>query len=89
MGYTLFVKRTFRLQSQGSSVGIVMGYKLDSWVLIPGRGKNFIFSTVSRLALGPTEPPIQWVLAVISLGIKWPGCEAVPPLPQMSSWNSA
>jgi hypothetical protein len=34
-----------------------MGYKLDGWVLIPGRGKNFLFSTVSTLALGPTKPP--------------------------------
>jgi hypothetical protein len=32
-------------------------------------GKRF-FSTASRLALGPTQPPIQWVPGVISPGVK-------------------
>jgi hypothetical protein len=36
----------------------------------------FIFTTVSRPALGPTHPPIQWVPAAFSLGIKHPGHEA-------------
>jgi hypothetical protein len=27
----------------------------------PGRVKNILFSTSSRPALGPTQPPIQWV----------------------------
>jgi hypothetical protein len=26
----------------------------------PGRVKNFLFSTSSRSAVGPTQPPIQW-----------------------------
>jgi hypothetical protein len=26
-----------------------------------GEGKNFLFFTASRPALGPTQPPIQWV----------------------------
>jgi len=33
--------------------------------LIPSRGNDvifFLFTTVSRLALGPTQPPIHWVL---------------------------
>jgi hypothetical protein len=30
----------------------------------------------SRLALGPTEPPIQLVLRALCPGIKRPGCEA-------------
>jgi hypothetical protein len=30
----------------------------------------------SRPALGPTQPPIQWVPGALSLGIKWPGREA-------------
>jgi hypothetical protein len=38
--------------------------------LIPGMIKNFLFSMSSRPALGPTQHSIQWVLAVISLGIK-------------------
>jgi hypothetical protein len=56
-----------------------------------------LFTTRSRPALGPTQPPIQWVLGALSLGIKRPGVKltthlhlvlrsrmpgAVPPLPQ-------
>jgi hypothetical protein len=29
-----------------------------------------------RPALGPTQPPIQWVTVALSLAIKWPGREA-------------
>jgi len=36
----------------------------------------FLFTTVSRQALGPTQPPIQWVPGYISLGVKWPMREA-------------
>jgi hypothetical protein len=28
------------------------------------------------MGLGPTQPPIQWVLGAISLGVQWLGCEA-------------
>jgi hypothetical protein len=34
------------------------------------------FTTVSRLALGPTQPPIQWVPGTVSLGVKPPRREA-------------
>jgi len=33
-------------------------------------------SHASRLALGPTQPPISWVAGAYSLGVKWPGHEA-------------
>jgi hypothetical protein len=36
----------------------------------------FLFTTVSRPALGPAQPPIQWVPGAPSLGVKWPGREA-------------
>jgi hypothetical protein len=36
----------------------------------------FLFTTASRTALGPTQPPIQWVLGALSLGVKRPGREA-------------
>jgi hypothetical protein len=36
----------------------------------PGRVKNFLFFTSSRLAMGPTEPPIQWIPGVHSPGVK-------------------
>jgi hypothetical protein len=34
----------------------------------PGRVKNFLFSTSSRLVLGPTQPLIQWASGVKQLG---------------------
>jgi hypothetical protein len=36
----------------------------------------FLFTTATRSALGPTQPPIQWVLGALSLGVKRPGREA-------------
>jgi hypothetical protein len=36
----------------------------------------FLFTTASRTALGPTQPPIQWVPGVLSLEVKRPGREA-------------
>jgi hypothetical protein len=36
----------------------------------------FLFITASRTALGPTQPPIQWVPGALSLGVKRPGREA-------------
>jgi hypothetical protein len=48
----------------------VLGF--DSWW---GLG-IFLFTTASRTALGPTQPPIQWVLGALSLGVKRPGREA-------------
>jgi len=32
--------------------------------LIPGRGGNFLFPNISRLALWPTQLSIQWVLGL-------------------------
>jgi hypothetical protein len=80
--------------SRDSSVSIATGYWLD------GRGKIFLFSTASRAALRPTQPPIQWVPGVLALKVKRPGREAdnslpssaevknggaIPPLPHTSS----
>jgi hypothetical protein len=41
------------------------------------RGLEIVFfTTASRTALGPTQPPIQWVPGALSLGVKRPGSEA-------------
>jgi len=61
--------------------------------------------TVSRPALGPTHPPIQWVPGALSMGVKRSGRDAnhSPPStvevkecvelylhsPNMSSWSGA
>jgi hypothetical protein len=47
----------------------------------PGMVKNFLFSMSSRLSLGPTQPPIQWVEGTLSPGVKRPGREADPSPP--------
>jgi len=36
----------------------------------------FILATVSRPALGPTQPPVQWILGAPSLRVEQPECEA-------------
>jgi hypothetical protein len=36
----------------------------------------FLFTTASRTALGPTQPPIELVPGALSLGLKRPGREA-------------
>jgi hypothetical protein len=52
---------------------------------ITGTALLYFYFTVSRLALGPTQPPIQWVPRVLSSGVKQPGHEADHPPP---SWLS-
>jgi len=46
-----------------------MGWRIHG--SIPGRGKNFISSKLPDPALGPTQPSVQWILGVVSLGIGW------------------
>jgi hypothetical protein len=36
---------------------------------------NFLFTTMSRPTLEPTQPLIQWVLETLFLRVKWPECE--------------
>jgi hypothetical protein len=85
--------------SRDSSVDIATGYGLDSRGSIPGRGKRFVSSPVSRPALGPTQPSIQRMQGVKRQGREadhsppagaevW-NAAAMPPLPHMSSWHSA
>jgi hypothetical protein len=50
----------------------------------------FLFSTASRTALGPTQPPIQWVPGALSLGVKRPGRKAdhSPPSAEVkNAWS--
>jgi hypothetical protein len=47
------------LRGRDSSVGITTGYGLDGPGIESGWGRDF--SHTSRPALGPTNPPVQWV----------------------------
>jgi hypothetical protein len=50
---------------------VVVVVVLGDQGLIPGRGKGiFPLTFESRLALGPTQPPDQWVPGVLSSGVK-------------------
>jgi hypothetical protein len=73
-GYTLVHVQ----KSRDNSVDIALGYVLDyrgSRVRFPSGLGIFLFATASRTALGPTQPPIQWVPGALSLGVKRPGHE--------------
>jgi len=37
---------------------------------------SFLFTTLSRLTVGPTQPPVQWLPGVLTPGVKRPGREA-------------
>jgi len=42
-------------------------------VRFPGGARNYLFTTASRTALRPTQPPIQWPQGTFSLGVKRSG----------------
>jgi hypothetical protein len=57
--------------------GIALSYGLDDRGFESRQGLGiFLFTTASRPALGPTQPPIQWVPEALSLGVKRSGREA-------------
>jgi hypothetical protein len=63
------------VKSCDSSVGIALDYGLDERVLRFDSRRRlgiFLFTTVSRMALRPIQPPIQWVPVALSLGVKRP-----------------
>jgi len=59
----------------GSVVGIVGGYRLDGPGIESWWGLDFLH--LSRPALGPTQPPVQWVLG-LSWGKERQGHDADP-----------
>jgi hypothetical protein len=66
----------------GAYIVILLQYKNIKKTLwstlkwLPAGAGNFLFTTVSRIALEPTQPPIQWLPGALSLRVKRPGCEA-------------
>jgi hypothetical protein len=61
------------MELRGSSVIIVT--RLPGFGPWQGQG-FFLFIIACGLALGPTQPPVQWVLGALSWGVKQPGHEA-------------
>jgi hypothetical protein len=53
-------------RSRSSSVSTVSDYGLDGLSSIPDRGRIFPLTP----ALGPTQPPVQWVPGALSPGVK-------------------
>jgi hypothetical protein len=85
------------------SLSIVTGYVQDGQGSIPSRDKILVLSITSRLSVGPTQPPAQWVPGALSLVVQWQVCEAdhsppcsaevnnggaIPSLPHTSPWHS-
>jgi hypothetical protein len=50
---------------------------------------GFFLITVSRLAMGPTRPPIQRILETPTLGVKRPGREADQSSPSSTEVKNA
>jgi hypothetical protein len=56
---------------------IVLLYALDEWGFESQQELGiFLFTIVSKPALGPTQLLIQWLPRALSLGVKRPGREA-------------
>jgi len=51
----------FKTSDQHCNMIFLHGCGLDDWGSIPGKGWEFFSSPLSRPALGPTKPSIQWV----------------------------
>jgi len=67
-----------KAQFSPAFIVIALDYGLDDRGSSPGGGMEiFLFTTASRPALEPTQPPIPWVPAgALSLGLKRQGREA-------------
>jgi hypothetical protein len=57
--------------------GVALGYSLgDRGFESRQRVGIFLFTTATRMTLGPTQPPIRLVPGALSLGVNRPGREA-------------
>jgi hypothetical protein len=101
VGFTKNICQTNEYRSRDSSVGVATRLHVGRPGFDSLQGKEiFLYSTVSRSVLGPTQLPIRCVLGAISPGVKRPGREvdqsppsstevkndgAIPPLSHTSS----
>jgi hypothetical protein len=98
----VFVILPVHSRSRNSIVGIAILSGLRrprGWSSSPSRVRNLLFSTSSTPGLRPTQPPIQWVPAVLSRGLKLTThlqlvpssskCGSIRSVPHTLSWRSA
>ena len=71
------LKSTYLFSGPGSVVGIATSYGLDGPKIESPWGRDF--PHLSRPALGPTQPPVQWVPGLSWGGKEWPGRDTDPP----------
>jgi hypothetical protein len=62
--FKIYILQLGTLLCGPSSVGVATGYRLDGPGIEFRRGRGF--PNLSRQALGPTQPPLKWVL-----GLSW------------------
>jgi hypothetical protein len=67
-----------------------MGYEVYDRVFKSRKGLGiFLFTTVSRPALGPTQSPTHWVQEALSLEVKRSRCESDHSLPYSAKMKNA
>jgi len=59
MGLNIYLFIYLYICGMDSVVGIATGYGLDGPGIESRRGRDFLH--LSRLNLGPTQPPVKWV----------------------------
>ena len=72
------------LSGPGNSVGIATGYDLDGPGIESRWGRDFLH--LSRPALGPTQPPVQWIPG-FSPGVKSGRGVMLTPHSLLISWS--
>jgi hypothetical protein len=85
--------------SRDSSVSIATGYGMKGRGSINRRGRDYSLLHSVLPAVGPTQPPIQWLPLALSSEVKLPGREACHSptgaeiknggVPHAASWRGA